>query len=330
MSSQSLVFKVVLTFFVLSLYCHQLLAAQIVSKEFTNNKVFVRPITHSGVELYFHTDTGGGANMLVLNDTTKPIIDNSIIQLTEDYEKKYETIPMPIWQQGSNFPLVQHTKDNNFVLFEGNHWGFSGIDGQFGNTWFAGKIWHFDYNNEVLSLLTVKEANEYKLNKQSNTINLTFKTDEYGERVNNFPRMYITVEQQELPVLLDTGATTFVTDKEEDVAEGSVSFVGASFISESIFREWQKQHPNWPTKFEQFKGMKFEMIEVPSLEIAGLKTGPVWFTMRPDANFHQWMSSMMSGHVEGAIGGSAFQYFSMVINYPKAEASFSLPVIKNH
>lgn len=326
MGSHHLAVKALFTIFLLSLYSYQVTAEQIVPSKFSHNKIFVSPTTHSGVKLYFHTDTGGGGNVLEKNKNTELIIDENLIQLSEGYDEIYKTIPIPRWQKGSNFPLVQYTKDNNFLLLEKGNWASSGEDGQLGNTWFAGKIWKFDYINEILSVLTTKEENQYKLKEHSNTINLTFKTDSYGERVNNFPRMFITVDQQKLPVLLDTGATTFIADKEINTANSSVSFVAASFITESIFRQWQKKHPNWHTKFEEYQRMRFEMIKVPSIDIAGFKTGPVWFTMRPDENFHQWLSPMMSGHVEGAIGGSAFQYFSMVINYPKAEASFSQPL----
>lgn len=64
------------------------------------------------------------------------------------------------------------------------------------------------------------------------------------------------------------------------------------------------------------------MIEVPSVKIAGLDSGPTWFTRRPDSAFHQFMSSMMDRRVEGALGGSLLQYFVVTVDYAQAIATF--------
>ena len=50
---------------------------------------------------------------------------------------------------------------------------------------------------------------------------------------------------------------------------------------------------------------------------------PVWFTRRPDANFYEYLSRWMDQRVDGALGGSVFQYFAMVVDYPRARAYFS-------
>ena len=55
------------------------------------------------------------------------------------------------------------------------------------------------------------------------------------------------------------------------------------------------------------------MIQVPVVYIAGYDVGPVWFTRRADANFHSYLSQWMERRVEGALGGSLLQYFSMVV-----------------
>jgi hypothetical protein len=67
------------------------------------------------------------------------------------------------------------------------------------------------------------------------------------------------------------------------------------------------------------------MIRVPDVEIAGFHTGPVWFTWRPDENFHAFMSSMMDRRVEGSIGGNALKHFVMILDYPRAQAWFDEP-----
>ena len=67
------------------------------------------------------------------------------------------------------------------------------------------------------------------------------------------------------------------------------------------------------------------MIEVPSISIGGHAVGPVWFTVRPDRNFHQFMSRWMDRRIEGAVGGSAFRYFRITLDYPNAVAEFEKP-----
>ena len=62
------------------------------------------------------------------------------------------------------------------------------------------------------------------------------------------------------------------------------------------------------------------MIEVPLVKIAPVTVGPVWFSARPDATFHDFMSQMMDKKIEGALGGSALRYLDIVIDYPGAKA----------
>ena len=69
-------------------------------------------------------------------------------------------------------------------------------------------------------------------------------------------------------------------------------------------------------------GTNAPMIEVPAVEVGGSIVGPVWFTGRGDAQFHEMMSSMMDGKVEGALGGNALGHFVLALDYPKAVAYF--------
>ena len=64
------------------------------------------------------------------------------------------------------------------------------------------------------------------------------------------------------------------------------------------------------------------MIEVPQVEIAGHKVGPVWFTRRADKNFTEWMSQWMDKEIHGAIGGDGLKHFCVTVDYPSAIAVF--------
>jgi hypothetical protein len=65
------------------------------------------------------------------------------------------------------------------------------------------------------------------------------------------------------------------------------------------------------------------MIEVPEVRIAGHTVGPVWFTRRPDAAFHDFMARMMDKPSDGAVGGSALRHFQRVtVDWANAVAVF--------
>jgi len=63
------------------------------------------------------------------------------------------------------------------------------------------------------------------------------------------------------------------------------------------------------------------MMRVPAIEVGGRQIGPVWFTERPDGNFHDFMSQYMDKPIEGALGGSAWRYVTLVLDYPGAKAA---------
>jgi hypothetical protein len=63
------------------------------------------------------------------------------------------------------------------------------------------------------------------------------------------------------------------------------------------------------------------MIRVPTIEIGSQKIGPVWFTERPNRSFHDFMSQYMDQPIDGALGGSAWRYGTLIIDYPRARAA---------
>jgi hypothetical protein len=67
------------------------------------------------------------------------------------------------------------------------------------------------------------------------------------------------------------------------------------------------------------------MILVPDVEIAGLHTGPVWFTGRSDKNYLVFMSSLMDQPVDGSLGGNAMRRFTMTVDYVHRKAAFRSP-----
>jgi hypothetical protein len=89
---------------------------------------------------------------------------------------------------------------------------------------------------------------------------------------------------------------------------------------------WRAKHPGWRVIANADRSVAgMPMIEVPSMSIGGHRVGPVWFTVRPDRNFHQFMSQWMDRRIDGAIGGSALRYLRITLDYPNAIAELEKP-----
>jgi hypothetical protein len=158
-------------------------------------------------------------------------------------------------------------------------------------------------------------------------VSLGFKTDKDGQRLLNFPRIAATVDGETLDLLFDTGATVVLSPEAlAKLGDKGPALRGTSFIAAVHFDAWRQKHPDWRVVENADLGVKGEpMIEVPAVTVAGYTVGPVWFTRRPDPNFHQGMSQYMDRQVEGALGGSALRFFRVTVDYPNAVAVFERP-----
>jgi len=134
----------------------------------------------------------------------------------------------------------------------------------------------------------------------------------------------VTARGDTLLLLLDTGASVVLTDAAiKALHEGSEPRArGTSFISQSVFERWRRQYPAWRVIEHADSTLDMPMIQVPWLRVGGQTVGPVWFTMRPDRNFHESMSQWMDRRVDGALGGSALRYLRVTLDYPRAVATF--------
>ena len=133
------------------------------------------------------------------------------------------------------------------------------------------------------------------------------------------------VEGQSFDMLLDTGATAKLTQDSASVYGLPVGTkVGASYITQPVFESWADSNPTWTVvaSGDSVTGTVYPMIQVPAVTVAGITAGPVWFTQRPKGTFEEWISQMTDASVVGAVGGSIFRHFRMVIDYPNAQAHF--------
>jgi hypothetical protein len=143
------------------------------------------------------------------------------------------------------------------------------------------------------------------------------------ERTTHFPRIRVQVDGESLDLLFDTGAAVHLTNSAlAQLDDEGPPARGTSFIIETVFERWRQRHPDWRVIEHADSTLEMPMIEVPEMSIGGYTAGLVWFTMRPDRKFHEYMSQWMDRRVKGTLGGSALRYFRVIVDYPNAVAIF--------
>lgn len=287
--------------------------ANTLPSKFQDNLIFLTPTLTDGTPMTFFTDTGGGWNAIA-----KERVEAHQWPITEKMSngKRTELVDMPIFAEGASIPLAGM---NNWFAGKlltptqekiGHHY-----DGTLGGRWHAEKIIDFDYLNSTISVLdSLPETSAM------HRLPLGFQKGENGQYTTAFPSMDIQVDGETLPMLLDTGASATPSDAAKRVLNSTSKTVATSFIVASVFDAWRTKHPDWQVIENGCVYSGADMIEVPSIDIAGQTVGPVWFTRREDHNFHDFMSSMMDRKIDGALGGSALQYVRIIVDYPSENA----------
>lgn len=292
-------------------------AGQILPTSFEAGRVYVVPQTQSGTSLKFFTDSGGAT---VLLESTVSRLRLPTQAMPKDYGDDAKSARLPAFKSGRGIPAPLEL-DGQIRIAHGNDTHFDIGDGMLGEAWFGGRIWTWDYPGHTLTL----EAPGWKPTKDSARTALGFPLDDKGARGDNFARIAVRIDGKPVDLLLDTGATTVLTPEAlATLADGLPATRAASFVADSQFQAWREAHPEWRVIENAQAGSKtpVSIIEVPEVEVAGARVGPVWFNWRSDRAFHDYMSKMMDKQVEGALGGNALRHFVMTIDYPGAAAYF--------
>lgn len=284
--------------------------------QFSNNLIYLTPKLTDGTTVNFFTDTGGGWNAISSQLQEKygwtlydKEVDNGVIKVTD----------MPLFQSSATIP---NAGLNNWwagklqVVSKDKFSGEGNVDGFLGGRWHAEKIIDFNYLAHSISELssTPDDIADFS------TIPLGFQKNNDGNYTMAFPSMEISVEGQQIPMLLDTGASAWPTEDAKSAIGMHGNQIATSFIVANIFDNWKATHPEWLVVENACTYSKEPMIRVPSVEIGGQVVGPVWFTRRENKNFHQFMSSMMDKQIDGALGGSALKYVRIIVDYHKEVA----------
>lgn len=282
---------------------------QALDANFENDLVFVSIRTARNDALQVFTDTGGG--MFLFQDSA---------------ERADRLTPgeggIPVAQVApAHITAVLRAEDRVGVTpremppgcenAEGASLGES--DGMFGGRWFAGRAWQFDYEAGTLHIIETGNVPE---TGGWSSFDMHFLEDpEVPEHERpHFPRVTVEIAGEAVELLFDTGAQGCHLLPGE---EGPPLWRATSFISASLARRWRAAHPEW-RYLEGGDGLfqPTDMIEAGSVRLAGTELGPVWFVIRPDRNFSEFMSQWMDEPVAGALGGNALSGREVVLDYP--------------
>ena len=291
---------------------------QTLPTSFEAGRVYVVPQTQSGEQLKFFTDSGGAT---VLLEKTVTRLQLPTQAMPKDYGDDAKSARLPAFKSGLGIPAPLDL-DGRILIAHGSDTQFDLGDGMLGEAWFGGRVWTWNYPEKTLTL----EASAWKPSATATRVPLGFPVDEKGARGDNFARITVRIDGKPIDLLLDTGATTVLTPEAVAATDAKLPATrAASFIADSQFQAWHTAHPEWRVIENAQVGAKtpVSIIEVPEVEVAGARVGPVWFNWRSDRAFHDYMSKMMDKQIEGALGGNALEHFVMTIDYPGAAAYFT-------
>jgi ribosomal protein L31E len=288
--------------------------------QFEDNRIYLALKDSNGQSIRFYTDSGGGLFPFIYDDTV-----NRLALKTERTEQDrsttigYTTFPQKQFaHQGVQIDPSLNGKVRIFKYKQGGQDEPSQIrfmigDGFLGASFFADKIWRFDYLNRELSLCKLAASAGFT------AIPMMFKMTG-GTRDTHQPRIEIQVDGEKIPVLFDTGATSLYSATAVTALKLQKPFTASSFIRESVAKRWLKSHPSWKVikGGEKFAGGG-DLIEVPLVSLGGNEVGPVWFATRKDEIYDRYSKDIMDSKIEGAVGGNLFRHITIIADYPASK-----------
>jgi hypothetical protein len=277
------------------------------------HRFFVEARAANGQVLQLFTDSGGGMNLTTRGADKLGLAYDKDKNLGSPGEPVFGTTSWPAYA-GAWIPPPK-AADVELAIMPGP----AGMrDGMLGTAWFGDRTWEWDYRAGTLRLLPEGALPEVD---PAHVVKLGFQRDDEGEHTTHFPRIAARIDGEELQFLFDTGAT-FRLDAAaaERLGDALVRERAGNFITMEVMQRWRERHPDWPTIDKGDAGMA--MIQVPAVEVAGYRTGPAWFSARPDRAFHEFMAQWMDMPVDGALGGEAFRDFRITVDYPAETAVF--------
>lgn len=134
-----------------------------------------------------------------------------------------------------------------------------------------------------------------------------------------FARMPISIDGEQVYVLLDTGAS-------------------CTMLSQSLIDHLRSVHRDWRWVRGAYGDANMvggaleasaEMLLVPNLSVGTTMLSEVAVVSRPPNTFEKWMSELTAGPIVGSLAGNVLRNFRVTLDYPNARAVFE-PSVTNH
>ena len=280
-----------------------------------DGRLFATPVTEGGDTLVLAVETGNGTSMLYAAAAERMGLE--LIPLVIGTDTAW-LVELPPLAPETEIPPLVETPDvgSRFFVFPADA---DGEDGFLGQTWLAGRTWIFDYPAATIWLVPPDVLPSHRADQR---VPLGFRTDGQGQRVINVPRIRVRIGGDSLDLVLDTGASAVFTDSALSRLDAGSPLRAASFVSASVLERWRREHPDWEVVQDADSRTGMPMIRVPFVEVAGYRTGPVWFVAAPDDRFSDRASRLTDLPVSGALGGNVLRNFVVTVDYEEAIAIF--------
>jgi hypothetical protein len=302
--------------------------ARRLSAVFDAGRVLLAPVSPRGDTTFFILDSGGGFNAIEAARVAALRLPTLLEGTAADTQRIVavsafgDSLAIPVPNAGyprhGFLAVVADLQMNDPHMYQRQPRGF------LGGGWWADRTWRIDYLRHELWIFPgqVLPADNGRA-LPPHDVPLHFRTTGGGRRPTNFARFTAGIGGDSLSLLLDTGATTLFTDSANAVVgDGGPRGRAGSSVSSDIFARWHTRHPEWRVIARGEYGRN-DMIEVPSMSIGGFTIGPVWWERRDSTAFHKLMDPLLDRPIQGSLGGAAFQYLSVTIDYPRAMACFA-------
>jgi hypothetical protein len=294
-------------------------AQTLIPTRYAGDRFFAKVITIRGDSLLLFIDSGGGGYWV-----TKHALDRmgmkGNFEAIEDGDSIFSGERIPTFRPNASIPFPLGVPDSTMFAVRTSEMlrQMENADGQLGHKWFAGRVWVSDYPKHQLSYFeTSPPARPFDLH----TIPMTLK----NPMAQNFPRIQVNVAGDTVDMLLDTGATSEFSPAAIAVMGDGPPIRASAFVATRLWDRWRKAHPDWRILSGAEVPSRADVIEVPTVNIAGYDVGPIWFAKRPNRAYDGMMSPLMDKPILASIGGQAFKSFRITMDYPNQRVTFEKP-----
>ena len=256
--------------------------------ELRGGRFFALPRLATGGTFACWLDTDGGGFVFAhavrrLSLQTRPDGTNRVAQLPR-FDPTHG-VP-PLVRDGGELPVFD-PKDSDAtdpIL--------QGFDAQLGGSWFADRVWRFDFQRAAMSL---------RLSALPATLaNLPLAFDGV------YPRTTVTIGGETMPMSLDIAASVALA------SGGGTNVSATSFVPRSTLERWHSKHPDWPVERDVSTVRGVDSIVVPEVRAGTAVFPQVAFTTRPGDDV------FAGSDLAGKLGANAYAGRIVTIDYPNA------------